>query len=187
MSLKYIYLFVGPSGSGKTTITHELAKRYGYVAIDSYTTRPPRFDGEPGHVFVTNEEFDNLGEMAAFTEYNGHRYGIPSSVVDESDLYVIDPYGILYFTEHYHGPKKPVIVQIECNSVVRANRMLERGDTLSDVNTRIKLDNDWFRRGNLYTPDLVIENSDLDKTVSLLHAVIECWETYGKEEDKINA
>ena len=179
MSLKYIYLFVGPSGSGKTTLTNELAKRYGYSVVSSYTTRPPRFDGEPGHIFVTDEEFEKLGEMAAYTKYNGYHYGVPSSVIDNSDLYVIDPYGILYFTEHYHGPKKPIIIQIECNSATRANRMLARGDKINDVNRRIILDNDWFKKTNFYVPDLTIENNDLDKTVAILHSVIECLETWG--------
>ena len=54
---KGIYLIVGKSGSGKTTLVEAL-KKYGYTSIESYTTRPKRFEGETGHTFITEEEFD---------------------------------------------------------------------------------------------------------------------------------
>ena len=51
-----IFLIVGCSGSGKTTITEQLEQKYGLKSIQSYTTRPPRYDGETGHIFISNEE-----------------------------------------------------------------------------------------------------------------------------------
>lgn len=68
MSLKNIYLIVGPSGSGKTTIANELKATYGYKAVESYTTRPPRYEGERGHIFVSDEEFDALGPIIERTQ-----------------------------------------------------------------------------------------------------------------------
>ena len=50
-----IFLIVGCSGSGKTTITEQLEQKYGLKAIQSYTTRQPRYDGETGHIFVSDE------------------------------------------------------------------------------------------------------------------------------------
>ena len=51
---KGIYLIVGKSGSGKTTLVEAL-KKYGYNSIESYTTRPKRFDNETCHTFITED------------------------------------------------------------------------------------------------------------------------------------
>ena len=54
---KPLFLFVGRSSSGKTTIANILEERYGYKQVQSYTTRPPRYEGEVGHIFVNENEF----------------------------------------------------------------------------------------------------------------------------------
>jgi len=76
MSGRFIVLLAGKSGSGKSTVAEILAKKYGMRCASSYTTRKPRFEGEPGHIFVTDEEFDRIdpGEMVAYTEFAGYRY-----------------------------------------------------------------------------------------------------------------
>ena len=102
---KYIYLLAGPSGSGKSSVARKITEWYGFKEVWSYTERPPRYAGEPGHVFVTPEEFDAAGPMCAFTLYNGYRYGVPQSEIDSSLLYVIDPAGIEYMKNHYAGSK----------------------------------------------------------------------------------
>lgn len=112
MSLKNIYLIVGPSGSGKTSIANELETTYGYKAVESYTTRPPRHPGERGHIFVSDEEFDALGPMCAYTEYNGYQYGVTADVIDSHDIYVIDPYGVKYLVEHYQGKKEILAIRL---------------------------------------------------------------------------
>ena len=71
---KPLFLFVGRSASGKTTVANMLVEKYGYKQVESYTTRLPRFDGETGHIFVSEEEFRNLGELAAYTFYNNHNH-----------------------------------------------------------------------------------------------------------------
>ena len=53
-----ILLIVGASGTGKTTVANTLSKMFGMKQIQSYTTRPPRYEGEKGHIFVTDEEFN---------------------------------------------------------------------------------------------------------------------------------
>ena len=50
--MKNIYLIVVCSGSGKTAITEKLEELYNLKSIQSYTTRPPRYDGETGHTFI---------------------------------------------------------------------------------------------------------------------------------------
>ena len=89
--MKNIYLLAGPSGSGKSSVARELTKRYDMREVWSYTERPPRYDGEPGHVFVTPEQFDAAGKMCAFTLYNGYRYGVPESVIEETTSTSLTP------------------------------------------------------------------------------------------------
>ena len=51
-----LFLFVGKSASGKTTIANRLEEKYNHIQVQSYTTRPPRYEGEVGHIFVTDDE-----------------------------------------------------------------------------------------------------------------------------------
>ena len=69
-----LYLFVGRSASGKTTIANILEQKYGFKQVSSYTTRLPRYDGEVGHVFVTEEEYKALENMVAYTFYDNNHY-----------------------------------------------------------------------------------------------------------------
>ena len=48
MANNCLFLIVGASGSGKTTIANTLEERYGYKQIQSYTTRPKRYETECG-------------------------------------------------------------------------------------------------------------------------------------------
>ena len=144
METDNIYLIIGPSGSGKTTLTEALAHEHGLMTVWSYTTRPPRFEGEEGHIFVSDEEFDKLGEMCAYTEYNGYRYGVTSEIIDQSNLYVIDPPGVQYMFEHYHGKKGIVTIFLDIDAHYRGTRMLKRGDSWNKMEERLKLDAEWF-------------------------------------------
>lgn len=102
-----IICFVGPSGSGKTTLVYKLAERYGWNVMESYTTRPPRYAGEKGHVFVgdgplvfsSNPKaswFDLPKDVIAYTQYNEYEYWSTRDQYQGKgiSLYVIDPPGI---------------------------------------------------------------------------------------------
>lgn len=155
---KYIFLIVGESGSGKTTIANELEERYGLKQLQSYTTRPKRYENEAGHIFITDQEFDSLNGICAYTMFNGHKYCATSKQVDESDLYIIDPYGIDYFRARYTGDKIARIIYIECPEKTRFIRMIERGDTGDQALGRILNDRKQFKNIESIA-DLVIDNN----------------------------
>ena len=124
-----IFLIVGCSGSGKTTITEQLEQKYGLKSIQSYTTRKPRYDGETGHIFISDEEFDKLTDMVAYTEFAGNRYCATAEQVENNDLYIIDPKGIDFFMKSYKGSKTPKVIFISSNLTTRYERMVGRAET----------------------------------------------------------
>ena len=124
-----IFLIVGCSGSGKTTITEQLEQKYGLKSIQSYTTRKPRYDGETGHTFVSDEEFDKLTDIVAYTEFAGNRYCATAEQVENNDLYIIDPKGVDFFMKAYKGSKTPKIIFISSNLTTRYERMIGRAET----------------------------------------------------------
>lgn len=139
-----LYLFVGKSSSGKTTIANML-EPYGYNQVWSYCTRKPRYENEPGHTFISEEAFDNLGELAAYTEYDGHRYATTIKQLESCNLYVIDVPGVKTLLEK--NIKRPIVILYFDTSVyTRIQRMQERNDSSDAIISRLLQDekDDWF-------------------------------------------
>lgn len=161
---KFIYLLVGASGSGKSTIANILNQEYGWEILESYTTRPPRFEGESGHIFSTKEEFDGLENKVAYTVFDQNEYCATTKQVETSDIYIIDPAGVDYFLEHYHGKKQPVIVGLRISDVNAIKRMTERGDDSNNIWQRYQHDREAFKNleERLMTSDIpyIFYNSD---------------------------
>lgn len=141
MDRKYIYLLVGRSGSGKSTVADILAEKHGWKVLQSYTTRKPRFPGETGHTFVTKEEFDVLQNKCAYTMFSGNEYCATDDMVDDSDVYIIDPAGVEFFVEAYKGRRTPICVVIDLLEEEAAARMNKRQGA-SDTETKRRLKND---------------------------------------------
>lgn len=185
--MKNIYCIVGPSGCGKTTVSKRLEMDYGLRAVASYTTRPPRYPDEEGHIFVSDEVFDGLGELCAFTEYNGYRYGVTPRIIDENDIYVIDPYGLRTLLEHYHGEKSIKSIRLMCDTETLKLRMLNRGDDILKIEERLKEDAVSFglaaERDIHY--DLIIPNYSEQSTVACITGFMGCYESAPDEWYKL--
>ena len=143
-----LYLFVGKSASGKTTIANLLEQERNYKQVQSYTTRKPRYEGETGHIFITEEEFDNLGELAAYTFYNGNKYGTTVQQVDECNIYVIDIPGVETLLKNYKSERTIYIIYFDVGVYTRIQRMLERGDHDGAIISRLLEDeqHDWLEQ-----------------------------------------
>lgn len=144
-----LLLFVGKSASGKTTIANLLEERYGLKQVSSYTTRPQRHEGEIGHVFISNEEFDQLGKLAAYTEYNGFRYGTTFEVLDQCAIYVIDPPGVEALLKNMDEYNRPIcMIYFDAAVSTRIERMVDRGASDMEIVSRLHHDDtteDWYR------------------------------------------
>lgn len=162
---KPLFLFVGKSASGKSTIANLLEQKYGYKQVQSYTTRPPRYDGEPGHIFVTKEEFSNLGELAAYTLYNGNEYGTTFKQLEECDIYVIDVPGVETLLQK-NKIKRPIcIIYFDTTVRTRINRMVERGASDMEIVSRLYHDEeyDWEKKlDSLIWHYTKIDNRDVE-------------------------
>lgn len=144
---KDLYLFVGRSGSGKSTIADMICDKYRYIQIQSYTTRPARYEGEKGHVFIGPAEFDKLENIVAFTQYNGYRYCTTKEQLDEAEAYVIDPAGVETLIQNYVAPHRTVhILYLDAGVWNRINRMVDRGDSDTAIVSRLMQDEktDWY-------------------------------------------
>ena len=144
---KPLFLFVGRSASGKTTVANMLAEKHGYNQVESYTTRKPRFDGETGHIFISEEEFKNIGELAAYTYYNNNHYGTTLEQLSESDIYVIDVPGVESLLQKLQYDKRPIcIIYFDASITTRIHRMVDRGDGDHAIIKRLLQDEayDWM-------------------------------------------
>lgn len=157
ISTAYIYLVVGRSGSGKTTVTNILHELFALNTVESFTTRPPRYENEPGHTFVSKEDFDKI-PMVAYTMFNGYEYGVPEEMVDKAQLYVIDIPGVKTLQERYVG--KPIkTVYIDCDKETLRKRMLERGDSEEAVTKRMANDDVMFAEENTFPFDVRVDGA----------------------------
>lgn len=143
--MKNIYCIVAPSGCGKTTLVEAMEQKYGYKSIQSYTTRPRRYEGETGHIFVTPEEFRSLGEMCAYTKFDGNEYGVTADLIEQNDLYIIDPAGVEYLRKKYTGEKGIRIIGLSASIDVLVERMAGRGDSDEKIIRRLANDAEEFK------------------------------------------
>ena len=189
---KYIYLLMGESGSGKTTICNKLAENDNYRQLWSYTTRKMRYPNEPGHIFV--DSFPQGARYVAYTEFDGNQYWATQDQVDEADTYVVDPKGLKWFLNNYHGLKTPVLFYIYASRRARKRRMKLRGDKIEDIRRRIKNDKDefcdMFARVLECDPTLptsfIIDNSkDDDAAYQTIHDMIGWFEEGGCDTDSV--
>ena len=138
-----LYLFVGRSASGKTTIANVLEEQYSLRQVQSYTTRAPRYQGEIGHVFVTEEEFGHLTHIVSYTEYNGNKYCATSELLDQCDIFVVDPPGVETLLEKYNTDRPIVALYFDANVHNRIGRMINRGDSDMQIVSRLYVDEEY--------------------------------------------
>lgn len=184
MNNKPLHIFVGPSASGKTSVADALEKYGRYKQLKSYTTRPPRYEGEIGHIFITKEEFDKLEDKIAYTEYNGHCYCATKQQLDEVDIYVVDVPGIKTLIENYDTERIINILYFDVELITRVKNMVSRGDSDTTIVNRILTDEayDWYdalitlrdyaelftnQKVNLHRLDANISLDDLIKEVMM--------------------
>lgn len=152
--MKPLILVVGKSASGKSSLVERACKELSLKAISSYTTRKPRYEGEQGHTFVTDEEYSELKNIIAENTFCGNKYCVTLEQIEnpEYNLYVIDCKGIEFLKQAYKGNRQMYTVQITCDEKIRVERLKHRYskickdeiETLNKVIERLIADSEEF-------------------------------------------
>lgn len=164
-----IICIVGCSGSGKTTIANILEERYGMKSVQSYTTRPQRYEGEQGHIFISPEEVKNFKDIVAYNRYNGYEYFATAQQIDEADVYVVDIPGLLQLKEKYTGPKEIASVGLLISPEEAEQRMLGRGDSPTQVQQRLASDAIEFKDVAKYCDITIGTDLPADTVASMIY------------------
>jgi guanylate kinase len=164
---------LGRSGVGKDSIVDKLCERTGLKKLISYTTRPRRENEGNTHIFVTDEEYDEMfanGQVAAYTEINGYRYWSTIDQLMDADVYIIDPVGVETLKKLEISNLRLVTVYIHIPDNLREYRAVNlRGDNKSTFRSRSFSEREQFRKlekdvDYYYS----IQNLDFAKSYSVL-------------------
>lgn len=170
-----LILIIGPTCSGKTTLAKAIRDIYGLKIAKSTTTRQPRFPGEDEYRFVTPEEFGNL-TLLEQTEYAGRKYGMTKEELEDSDIFVCDPNGVMSVRNAYRGDRLIFVVRLELDNMTRRARMKKRRMSDQDIHKRDVADYKAFQSGHCCPSDLHIHANVPPK--KLAKFVMEYIETY---------
>lgn len=197
--MKQILITVaGRNGAGKSLIAKKMAEALGLNVVKSYATRKPRPEElEKGlencdHIFVSDEEYDKLENITAETEINGARYCTTQEILDNSDIYVIDPKGIKDLKERCGSRYKILQFYIYADADKRAARFVARGETKAKFEAREQSEDEQFcDYENNHGWDIIIYNNwDVDAAVKtmlgyvrpIMTPVIEARQKQAEEE-----
>ena len=188
----------GRNSAGKSLIAKKVAEALGLNVVKSYATRKPRPEElkkgleNCDHIFVSDEEYDKLENITAETEINGARYCTTQEVLDNSDIYVIDPKGIKDLKERCGSRYKILQFYIYADADKRAARFVARGETKAKFEAREQSEDEQFcNYENNHGWDIIIYNNwDIDTAVKtmlgyvrpIMTPVIEARQKQAEEE-----
>lgn len=179
--MKHVIICVaGRSSAGKSTIVRKLVEKYGLNVVQSYTTRAPRESEikngleNSDHLFISDEEFDKLENIAAETTINGVRYCTTMDVIRDSDFYVIDPLGITSLRENCGKDFHIVQFYVYAEEEIRKQRFMGRGKTEAEFKQRNDAENSQFSEyENNHGYDILIyNNGDIDYAVDTMDSYV---------------
>lgn len=175
------------SSAGKDTLVNKLCERTGYRQLISYSTRPRRTNEGDTHIFVTEEDYQQMleaGQVAAYTEINGYRYWSTIDQLYVTDIYVIDTLGVEVLKSLNLPNLRIVTVYINVPEEIRKQRAKSRGDDMNVYRSRSLSERQQFRdmKKNMAV-DYVIPNTDLAKSVSVLKWICSVEGLFMNKED----
>ena len=155
-------VLIGASASGKTEIAKILITKYNFKKLVTYTTRKIREDEINGidYHFVSLKEFMIKKANNEFLEtavYNDTYYGSPKSGADFYKVIIVEPEG----ANSIYKKRIPntVFIYLETDELIRRVRMLNRGDSLVNVETRFKEDRKHFKKSKFKHLDYIINTN----------------------------
>ena len=169
---KTIFLIAGRSAVGKSSLSREACKRLGLKMVKSYTTRPMRPNEDlktSDHIFIKPEDVEQFRhDIVAYTRINGYEYFVTSDILNQSDVYVIDPNGIEDLIRNAGETYRFVQIYISTPYRIALERAIKRGD--KNFEERRISENSQFERYEKNEPwDFFVGNvGDFESTVEIL-------------------
>lgn len=159
MKDKICFCLVGKFGTGKSTIADYAALMLNFNVLQSYTTRPRRSEDEIGHIFVTDDEYNNLTDVVAETNFGNYRYCATKEQIDNADIYIVDKSGIENIIDKYldTGARQIVVIYIKTNFLIRLLRVIQDNGIIRGIR-RIKRDRHKFDNIKEYADYIVTNN-----------------------------
>ena len=119
-----MYMIMGRTASGKDYFA-ELLKQHSLSGVKSRTTRPKRFDKEDTHIFVSQDEADQLTDRVAYTKIGDYEYFTTRNDVLNKDFYIIDPVGMISLAENMSDTTF-IVIYIEADREDRKRHFIAR-------------------------------------------------------------
>ena len=120
-------VIVGRSSSGKDSMATCLKEQFGMEMLLSTTTRPPRYTGEDTHIFISEEEANQITERVAETVINGYQYFATRGQFEDCDIYIIDPVGLDELCKRAPDIDK-CVVYVNASKNTRKKRAIARAE-----------------------------------------------------------
>jgi guanylate kinase len=189
MNKEHVLLCImAESAAGKDTLVNQLCEKTNYRQLISYTTRPRRVNEGDTHIFVTEEDYQEMlkvNQVAAYTKINGYKYWSTIDQLYLTDIYVIDPFGVETLKKLNLPNLKIVTIYVNVPEEVRKERAMARGDDINTYRSRSLSERQQFRdmKKNMDV-DYVIPNIDSAKAYSVLKwiSTVEClWKNHTED------
>ena len=187
-----LLLIIGKSASGKDFLTNKLCERAGLNQLISYTTRERRVNEGETHIFVTEEDYEQIksdGKIAAFTQIGPYKYWSTIDQLYTTDCYIIDYLGLKTLRELNLPNLRLVTVYINVPDSIREDRALnKRKDDKAKFRARSFAEREQFREMLKNADfDYSISNIEWPKAYSVLRHISDIegvWKNYVEEESK---
>ncbi len=173
-----LVIFSGVSGVGKNTIINILlSEGKNRFFIKSATTRASRGASDINYEFITEEEFDRRDKNGEFFEtisVHTHRSAtqfkeLEKVINNPQNLYIkdIDVIGTQKLLQFFKDKNVKVLtIFLDAPDDVLYDRLIKRGE--SEEKARLRLSRAEMERQYKDKYDLVIENIDMEKTLSII-------------------
>ena len=178
-------ILIGRSASGKTTIAKKLIEDYNFKKFVTNTTRKMRV-GEINDVdyhFISETEFKRKEEQSMLVEstyYNGYYYGTSIEDVSDDKVLIVDINGANKFYEKLKD--QVTIFYITASTATIKKRMIERHDDIESINSRLKIDEEYFNINKLIHYDYII-NTDNDSIDNITLDVFNKYKSFLKSKN----
>jgi len=179
-------VITGASATGKTETARVIKTLYGIKKVVTHTTRPMRGGEQPDvdYHYVTKEKFLQMKKENKFVEtmeYCHNYYGTSKAEIAPDKIVIVETSGAKVFLGLNN--KSIVVFKLLASRKLRRSRMLERGDTLENINSRLDNDITYFDDSNFNDPRIIdIDTDDL----TLEEVARKIYSTYSKMMNELN-